>query len=151
MRGSPIEIRSLTAQVDSASVRERLVTTLATGLGLMALTLASIGLYGLLAYGVAARAKEIGIRVALGAEPWSVVALVLRQGARPALAGIVIGIAGAAALSHLVEGMLFRLPPLDPSTFVGVPVLLVVVALLSAFIPARHAARVDPLTTIKAE
>ena len=151
MLGTPVEIRSLTAQVDSASVRERLVTSLAAGLGMAALVLAAIGLYGLLAYSVASRTKEIGIRVALGANPLGVVALILRQGARLALAGIALGIATAAALSRLIDGMLFGLTPLDPATFVGVSLLLGTIAFLASCIPARRATRVDPLISIRAE
>ena len=104
MPGTPVEIRSLTAQVDSASVRERLVTSLSAGLGVVALVLAAIGLYGLLAYSVATRTREIGIRVALGANPLGAIALVLRQGARLALVGIAIGIVAAEALSRFVDG-----------------------------------------------
>ena len=151
MTGSPVEIRPLSAQLDSASVRERLVTTLACGLGLLALTLAAVGLYGLLAYTVAARAKEIGIRVALGANPWNVVTLVMRQGAHLALAGILIGIAGAAAISRLLEGMLFGLTPLDPWTFIGVALFLSAVALVASSIPASRATKVDPLVSIRAD
>jgi putative ABC transport system permease protein len=151
MPGTPVEIRSFTAQVDSASVRERLVTSLATGLGVVALALAAIGLYGLLAYSVASRTREIGIRVALGANPSGLLALVLRQGARLALIGIAIGVVAAAALSRLVDEMLFGLTPLDPATFIGVSVLLATIALLASCIPARRATRIDPLISIKAE
>jgi predicted permease len=151
MSGTPVEVRSLTAQVDSASVRERLVTSLATGLGVVALALAAIGLYGLLAYSVATRTREIGIRVALGANSLGVVTLVLRQGARLALSGIAIGVVAAAALSRFVDGMLFGLTPLDPATFVGVSVLLATTALLASCIPARRAMRVDPIISIRAE
>jgi predicted permease len=151
MSGTPVEVRSLTAQVDSASVRERLVTSLATGLGVVALALAAIGLYGLLAYSVATRTREIGIRVALGANSLGVVTLVLRQGARLALSGIAIGVVAAAALSRFVDGMLFGLTPLDPATFVGVSVLLATTAFLASCIPARRAMRVDPIISIRAE
>jgi predicted permease len=151
MTGSPVEVRTLRAQVDSASVRERLITTLASGLGVVALALAAVGLYGLLAYSVAARTKELGIRVALGANPRSIVTLVLRQGVGLALAGIVIGVVGAAALSRFVEGMLFGLTPLDPMTFIGVSGLLAAVALVASTIPACMASRVDPLISIRAE
>jgi predicted permease len=151
MPGAPVEIRSLTAQVDSASVRERLVTSLSTGLGVVALVLAAIGLYGLLAYSVATRTREIGIRVALGANPLGVITLVLRQGARLALVGIAIGVVVAAALSRFIAGMLFGLTPLDPATFIGVSVLLATIALLASCIPARRATRIDPLLSIRAE
>ena len=151
MAGTPVDVRLLSAQVDSASVRERLVTTLASGLGVVALVLTAIGLYGLLAYNVAARSKEIAIRVALGAKPRNIITLVLRQGVGLAVAGILIGVALAAALSRLVEGMLFGLTPLDPTTFIVVSALLAVVALVASGIPARRATRVDPLASIRAE
>jgi ABC-type antimicrobial peptide transport system permease subunit len=151
MLGSPVEIRSLTSQVDAASVRERLMTTLATGLGTVALVLAAIGLYGLLAYSVTSRSRESGIRVALGANPQSVVVLILRQGVGLALGGIAIGVAGAAALSRFLEGMLFGLTPLDPTTFTAVAGLLAGVALVASGIPARRAAKVDPVVSIRTE
>jgi ABC-type antimicrobial peptide transport system permease subunit len=151
MLGTPVEIRSLSAQVDAASVRERLVTSLASGLGALALILASVGLYGLLAYSVSARTREIGVRVALGANPRSVITLVLGQGIRLVLGGVLIGVAGAAVLSRFVEGMLFGLTPLDPITFVGVSALLAGVALAASCIPAHRATRLDPLVSLKAE
>ena len=151
MPGTPVEVRSLSAQVDSASVRERLVTTLASGLGVVALVLAAVGLYGLLAYSVAARSKEIGIRVALGAQPRNVITLVLRQGVGLVVVGILMGLAGAAALARLVEGMLFGLAPLDPMTFAAVSGVLAAVAFAASCIPARRATRVDPLVSIRTE
>jgi predicted permease len=151
MPESPIEIRTLTAQVDSASVRERLVTSLATGLGAVALVLAAVGLYGLLAYSVASRTREIGIRVALGANRLGVIALVLRQGARLILVGIAFGIVAAAALSRFVDGMLFGLTPLDPATFAAVSAMLATISFLASCIPARRATKVDPLISIRAE
>jgi predicted permease len=151
MPGTPVEVRSLSAQVDSASVRERLVTTLASGFGVVALVLAAVGLYGMLAYNVAARSKEIGIRVALGANPHNVITMVLRQGVGLTLVGIVTGVLGAAALSRLVEGMLFGLRPLDPTTFIGVSGLLAGVALVASGIPAHRASKVDPLVSIRTE
>jgi predicted permease len=151
MLGTPVEIRSLSAQVDAASIRERLVTSLASGLGALALILASVGLYGLLAYSVSARTREIGVRVALGANPRSVITLVLGQGIRLVLGGVLIGVAGAAVLSRFVEGMLFGLTPLDPITFVGVSALLAGVAFAASCIPAHRATRLDPLVSLKAE
>jgi putative ABC transport system permease protein len=151
MPGTPVEIRPLTAQFNSASVRERLLTSLATGLGVVALVLVAIGLYGLLAYSVASRTREIGIRVALGANPLGVISLVFRQGAVLVLPGIALGIVVAAALSRFVGGLLFGLTPRDPATLVGVSLLLASIAFLASCVPARRATKVDPLISIKAE
>jgi ABC-type antimicrobial peptide transport system permease subunit len=151
MAGSSVEIRTLAAQVDAASVRERLMTTLTSGLGVVALVLAAVGLYGVVAYSVAARRKEIGIRIALGATRREVLRLVLRQGARLASIGVVLGVAGAASLTRYVEGMLFGLTPLDPATFIVVSGLLTAVALLASAIPAHRATTVDPLVALRYE
>lgn len=151
MLGTPVEIRSLSAQVDAASVSERLVTSLASGLGVAALTLVSVGLYGLLSCSVSARTREIGVRVALGANPRRVVALVLSQGVGLVFVGVLIGLVGAAALSRFVEGMLFGLTSLDPVTFIGVSGLVAAVALVASCIPARRAARLDPAVSLRAE
>ncbi len=127
------------------------MATLAGGFGLLALTLASVGLYGLLAYSVAQRTKEIGIRMALGAQGPRVVALVLKNGARLVLIGIVLGLPAAWAASRWVESMLFGLTPTDPAAIVGAIVLLTTAAPLAAYLPARRASRVDPLVALRHE
>jgi predicted permease len=151
MTGSPVEIRPLTSQVAAAIVQERLMATLASGFGVLALVLAAVGLYGLLAYRVAACTRDIGIRMALGADRGEVLSQVMRQGVRLVLVGILLGIAAAAGLTRYVEGMLFGLTPLDPATFIAVSVLFTVVALLASYLPARRATKVDPLVALRYE
>jgi predicted permease len=149
--GMPIEVVPLSAQVEATIVRERMMATLAAGFGLLALTLACIGLYGLLAYSVAQRTKEIGIRMALGAPGRRILALVLTGGTRLVLIGIAIGLPAAWAASRSVESMLFGLTPTDPAAIGGATVLLTTAAQLAAYLPARRASRVDPLTALRHE
>lgn len=115
----------------------------------LALVLAAIGLYGLLAYGVSQRLREIGVRMALGARRGSVLALVLRNAIRVVLPGVTIGLVGAAATTRLLRNLLFEIDPLDPLTIGGVATLLVVVALLASAIPAHRASRVDPARILR--
>jgi predicted permease len=149
--GAPIEVRALSAQVEATIVQERMMATLAGGFGLLALTLACVGLYGLLAYSVAQRTKEIGIRMALGAQGTRVVALVLKRGARLVLIGIALGLPAAWAASRWVESMLFGLTPADPVAIGGAILLLTTAAQLAGYIPARRASRVDPLVALRHE
>ena len=149
--GAPIEARPLSAQVGATLVRERMMATLAGAFGVIALTLACIGLYGLLAYSVAQRTKEIGIRMALGARPRLVVALVLKRGAWLVLAGVALGLPAAWAASQWTESMLFGLTPGDPMAIGAAIVLLMAAAQLAAYLPARRASRVDPLAALRHE
>jgi predicted permease len=119
--------------------------------GLLGLLLASLGVYGVLAFQVAQRSREIGIRLALGATVRGVLGLVLRQGARLALIGAVVGIALALAGTRYLRSFLFGVSPLDPLTFLAVPFVLILVALLASYIPARRAARVTPLEVLRAD
>jgi ABC-type antimicrobial peptide transport system permease subunit len=132
-------------------VQERMMATLASGFGLLALTLTCVGLYGLLAYGVAQRTREIGIRMALGAQGNRVVVMVLRSGARLVIIGIALGLPGAWAASRSVESMLFGLTPIDPATIAGAIIALAAAAQLAAYLPARRASRVDPLVALRYE
>jgi len=116
-----------------------------------ALLLASIGIYGLMAYSVEQRTQEIGIRMALGALASSVRRMVVMQGLRLAVVGVVIGVASAYGLAQLIQSILFGVKARDPLVFVGIPVVLAVVALVAVWLPAMRASRVDPLTALRYE
>jgi len=113
--------------------------------------LGAIGIYGVLAYTVGQRRQEIGIRMALGAEPGAVLRMVLRRGIVPLTIGIVIGLAGAAGLTRYLSGMLFDLTPLDPATYAAVALLFAVVALMASYLPAHRATQVDPVVALRCE
>jgi predicted permease len=138
-------------QIDRLLFQERLVARLSAFFALLALVLASIGLYGLLSYEVARRTREIGIRMALGAEGADVLRMVLRQGLVLAVIGAAVGIATALAVTRYLSSMLFGVHPNDPVTIVVVAVLLGLVALAACYIPARHATRVDPIVALRYE
>jgi predicted permease len=130
---------------------KRFTMTLLGVFAMLALLLASIGIYGVLSYMVGQRTKEIGVRMALGAQRFDVLRMVLRDGAQMTLAGIVLGVVGAAILTRLMSGMLFGVKPTDPVTFVTVGVLLSAVALLACYVPARRAMKVDPNEALRHE
>jgi putative ABC transport system permease protein len=115
----------------------------------VALLLALVGVYGVLAYSVGQRTAEIGLRVALGATPRSVLTLIVGQGMRPIMVGIAIGIAGALGLSHFVSSLLFNVKPVDPVTYGAVALLVAVAALLSCYVPALRALRIDPVAALR--
>jgi putative ABC transport system permease protein len=118
---------------------------------MIALTLAVVGLYGLISFGVAQRARELGVRVALGAQRDDIMRLVMREGMFIALLGIALGIAGALTLTRLLEGMLYQVRPTDALTFTAVSLLLVVTAAFANYVPARRAAKADPLAALQSE
>ncbi len=117
----------------------------------IAVLLSAVGIYGVLAYDVSRRTREIGIRSALGATRRQIIGLILSQGAWRAAIGIAAGLAGAAALSQFMSGLLFGVKPVDPEVFVGASVLLLAVSTLACWIPARQAAKVDPMVALRAE
>jgi predicted permease len=142
---------SLESLVSEAVLEPRFHAWLLGAFGGLALLLASIGIYGVIAYSVAQRRPEIGIRLALGAPARSVVALVLRSGMLPVIVGIAAGLGIALLGSRLVAGLLYGITPTDRVTFVAVTVVLVATGLAASFVPARRAARVDPLTAIRTD
>jgi len=117
----------------------------------LALVLACVGLYGVISYAVAQRTHEIGVRMALGAQPRDVLRLVIRQGMMLTFSGLLIGIAGGLAVTRVMNEMLFGVTATDAVTYVSVGGLLVVVALLACYVPARRATKVDPLTALRYE
>jgi predicted permease len=127
----------------------RIAANLALVLGLVALALAAIGLYGVMSFVVAQRTREIGVRVALGAQPRSILVLFIKQGMRLIAVGIIIGLLGGAAIARLLALILVDLSPFDPLTFGGVSLCLIAVALLATWLPARRAARVDPMIALR--
>ncbi|QOY86594.1 ABC transporter permease [Paludibaculum fermentans] len=148
---SPLEVRALSEQVEQTLVQERLMASLAGGFGVLGLLLACAGLYGLLAYSVARRTKEIGIRVALGARPQGVQWMVARGALRLIGIGVLLGLPAAWAASRWVGSMLFGLSTTDPKTIMVSVVLLAAAGLLAAYLPAQRAARVEPMTALRHE
>jgi predicted permease len=145
------EIRTMEESLGENYSRQRFSAWLLSVFSAIALVLAGIGIYGLLAYSVTARTREIGVRAALGADPGRIIALVLKTSMRPVLGGLVIGVAGALALTGLLRSLLFGIGPRDPVTFAIVPSLLAAVALIAACLPARRAAQLDPIETLRAD
>ena len=131
--------------------RDRAVAYLTSGFAGLALLLASVGLYGVLSYLVGQRSREIGVRLALGAQRTDVLALVFRQGAALAIIGLAAGLAIAPLATRSLQGMFFDVSPLDVPTFVSVAVLLLSVAAVATVVPARRAARVDPIVALRYE
>lgn len=139
-------------QVYSASLGSREFSVVLMGLfGIAALVLAMVGIYGVISYGVSQKTREIGVRVALGAQRGDVMRMVMREGAILALIGIAAGICGALGLTRVLQSLLFEVPPTDPVTFFAVAVLLAAVALLACYVPARRAMRLDPLIALRHE
>jgi putative ABC transport system permease protein len=118
-------------------------------LGGIALVLASVGVYGLMAFAVSERTHEIGIRMALGAQPGQILALVLRRGVLLTFSGMALGLVAAHALARVLSGLIFGVSATDWLTFVGIPLLLAVVAFLACYVPARRAIRVDPMVALR--
>lgn len=146
-----LDVRSQTQQIDATLTQERVFATLTTTFGILALILASIGIYGIMAYTVSQRTNEIGIRMALGARAGQVLSMVLRETSLLACTGVVAGIVAAFGLTRLVASMLYGLKPNDPLTYGAAALLLLGVALTAGFMPARGAARIDPMQALRHE
>jgi predicted permease len=144
-------VRTMQEVYDKSVARTSFTLVMLGIAGVMALLLGMIGIYGVISYTVSQRKREIGIRLALGAQSDDVVKMVLRQGATMALAGVAIGVCAALGLTPLMRSLLFGVTAQDPRTFAGVAILLIVVALSACYIPARRATRVDPLVALRYE
>jgi putative ABC transport system permease protein len=151
-KNQPIFAISTMNQLVSDSVSTRRVTLVLLGLfSALALVLAAIGIYGVISYSVAQRTHEIGIRMALGAQHKDVLRMILRQGVKIAVAGVAIGVVVSLGLTQLMSSLLFSVSAADPLTFAGVAILLVLVAMLACYIPARRALQVDPMVALRYE
>ncbi len=144
-------VRAMGDYVNVALLPARLAAILLGSFGLLALALAAIGIYGVVSYAVNQRTREIGIRMALGAETGNVLTLIVRQGMAPALLGLGLGLAAALAAAGLLSAFLYGIAPRDPVTFTTAVALLVLVALFAAYVPARRATRVDPAAALRWE
>ncbi len=140
---------TLESMVADTLVERRFNLVLLAAFSLAALVLAGVGIYGLIAFSMRQRVQEIGVRLALGARPADVVALVVREGARLALPGVALGLTGSLLLTRFLEHMLYGVTPTDPATLAGVTMLMLAVSLVAAYVPARRAAALDPVETLR--
>jgi ABC-type antimicrobial peptide transport system permease subunit len=144
-------VRTMGERMTESNARRRFQTALLTGFAAIAVALALIGLYGLMSYTVKQRTAEIGIRLAVGASRGRVLGLILSQGLRLTAAGLIIGLAGAFALTRLVSAWLFGVKATDPVTFIAVPLSVLAVACCACIIPAWGATRIDPIQALRQE
>jgi putative ABC transport system permease protein len=145
------DVRTLEERLRGSIAQQRFQTLLLTLFAALALTLTAVGLYGVMAYSVAQRTQELGIRIALGAQSRDVLRLVVKQGMTLTFIGVALGLSGALALTRLLKNLLFSVSPTDPLTFAVIVLLLASVALLACFVPARRATKVDPLVALRCE
>jgi ABC-type antimicrobial peptide transport system permease subunit len=143
--------RTMNEVIAGSLAAQRFSTTLLNAFALVALLLASIGLYGVISYLVGQRTHELGIRLALGAQRQDVLRLVLNQGMKMALSGVALGLAAALGLTRLLAGVLYGVSATDPATFMVIALLLAAVALLACLVPAWRATKVDPLVALRQE
>lgn len=147
----PVQVTTLQEVIDDALASRRFMMMLLGGFSVVGLLLAAIGIYGVVAYSVARRTREMGIRVALGAPPSSVGAMVIRSSMQLVVGGVIVGLVGAVFSARLLQGLLYQVAPGDPLTLGVVTVLLVGTALLASWVPARSGTRTDPMITMRAE
>jgi ABC-type antimicrobial peptide transport system permease subunit len=142
-------VRTGSEIIDGGLFQARMGVAMLSVFGLLALALASVGLYGILAYSVNRRRREFGVRMALGASQRSVLGLVLREGMSLVMTGVAIGFAASLAIGRLLSGMLYGVNASDPASVAGAALVLSAVALLACYVPARRATRVDPITALR--
>jgi len=147
----PVTVTTMDDVLTASTGRPRLYAVMTGVFGAVALMLAVVGIFGVVSYVAAQRTREIGVRMALGAQRREILGLVIGQGMRPIAAGICAGIVGAVALTRFIGTLLFGVEPLDPLTFGVVIALLMAVGLVACWIPGRRATQVDPLTALRAE
>jgi putative ABC transport system permease protein len=145
------EVKTMDQFMSRSLMSARLSAMLAAPAGLLAALIAALGLYGVMAYAVSRRTREMGIRMAIGAAPLNIVGLVMKQGLGLAAIGVAAGVLLALAGTRFISVLLFGVSPTDPLVFVAVPLLLAAVALAACYVPARRAVNVDPLTALRAE
>ena len=145
------DIRTQNEQIEDSISQERLFATLTAAFGILALILACIGIYGIMAYNVARRTSEIGIRMALGARSRQVLLMILRESSWLAILGVAAGLAAAFALTRFVRTMLYGLRPTDPTTLIAATIILLAIAIAAAYGPARRASRIDPMQALRHE
>ena len=145
------DVKTQRRQAEQSLAQERLFATLSSFFGVLALLLVCIGLYGVMSYAVTRRTNEIGIRMALGATAPRVTRMVMRETMLLVVIGVVIGLGGALASTRLIEGMLFALAPRDPVTISLATLLMIAVAAIAGYLPARRASKVDPMVALRYE
>ena len=146
-----IRIQGFKTMIEESLLRDRLMATLSGFFGLLALLLASVGLYGILSFGVASRTNEIGIRMALGAQSRNVLSMILREAVLLVLIGLIVGLPAVFLATRFASTMLFGLTPTDPISLSLAALLLFVVAMVAGYLPARRATKVDPLVALRYE
>jgi putative ABC transport system permease protein len=151
-QGFPVaHVRTMDEVMGTSTASANFNMLLLTIFGAAALVLAAIGIYALMAYSVEQRTQEMGIRMALGADRSAIRRLIVGHGVRLTAAGILLGLAAAFALTHLIAGFLFGVKPWDPAAFLAAPLVLTAVAILAVWLPAKRAAKVDPMQALRAE
>jgi putative ABC transport system permease protein len=149
-RGQPVfQIRSMDEYMSLADTAPRISTALLAVFAGISMLLAALGIHGVVSYGVAQRTREFGLRMALGSTAGQLKSLVVRNGIKTALIGLAAGMAGAAVLASALRALLFGVAPLDPAVMAGVAVLLLTVALIANYVPARRATRIDPMEALR--
>jgi predicted permease len=146
-----LHVKTLDEYVDDSIADTRFETVLLGAFGVLALVLTAVGLFGVISYTVVQRTREVGVRLALGAAPGAIAGMIVKNGVWLAGVGVGIGLAAAFGLTRLMRSLLYGVSPLDPITFFGVPIVLFGVALVATYVPARRAAKVDPMVALRYE